>query len=238
MIAAGHQPNFLPWLGFFDKMQKADVFVIEDIVQFERSEFQNRNRIKTQTGPIWLTVPVEHQGKRQRIDNVKIAERNRCYLLKELWETLKANYANAPFWRNYSGFFEQAFQQHWTSLSDLNLHLIEGLRTFLGVYTPLVKASKLGAFGKSSEMIIAQCKELGADVYLSGVGAKNYLNVTRFRQEGLEVRFQDFQHPIYPQLYGEFIPNLSAVDYLFCVGEKLSSSCASRNAAEQLRCVQ
>ena len=225
MIVAGHQPNFLPWLGFFDKMAQADVFVIEDTVQFVRREFQNRNQIKTPLGVMWLTVPVEHNGRRQSIGETKIAERNGCLWLRRHFETLQACYARAPFWTDYSGFFEQTCQHKWRMLLDLNLFLIENLRRFLGVGTRLVKASSLEAAGKNTELIVAQCKELGADVYLSGDGARGYLDVEQFREEGIELRFQDFRHPVYRQVHGGFVPNLSVVDYLFCAGGKMWETC-------------
>ena len=222
MILGAHQPNYLPWLGFFDKMLQSDVFVISDNLQFERHDFQNRNRIKTPQGSRWLTVPVKHDGNGNLIpiNKIRIANHNNLPGLKRHWETLRASYARAPYWKEYEDFFESTYQEEWTMLVDLNMHLIEGLRKFLSIDTPLAKSSSLQATGQNSELIIAQCKELGADQYLSGVGAKSYLNVERFMEEGIEVRFQDFQHPVYSQLHGDFVPNLSVVDYLFCTGGK------------------
>ena len=231
MILGAHQPNYLPWLGFFDKMLQSDVFVISDNLQFERHDFQNRNQIKTPQGTKWLTVSVKHDGNGNLmpINEIKIANHNNLPGLKRHWETLKANYVRAPYWKEYKDFFESAYQQEWTMQVDLNMHLIEGLRKFLNINTPLIKSSSLSATGQNSELIIAQCKELGADMYLSGVGAKSYLNFERFREEGIEVRFQDFQHPVYNQLHGEFVPNLSAVDYLLCTGGKMWRTRALRS---------
>ncbi len=222
MIMGAHQPNYLPWLGFFDKMLQCDVFVISDSLQFERHDFQNRNRIKTPHGVRWLTVPVKHDGNGNLmpINEIEIANHHNLPGLKRHWETLRASYARSPYWKEHKDFFESTYQKEWTKLVDLNMHLIEGLRKFLGIDTPLVKASSLRATGQKNELIIAQCKELGADVYLSGLGAKSYLDVARFREEGIEVRFQDFQYPVYRQPHGEFVPNLSVVDYLFCTGGK------------------
>ena len=220
MIASGHQPNYLPWLGFFDKMAQCDVFVVEDNVQFERQGFQNRNRIKTVNGPAWLTVPVEHVGESLSIDQVKIADGAESRWAERHWLSLKHNYCKAPFWEKYCGFFEETYGREWSMLIDLNVHLIRGLMGFLGLEKRLVTASSLGVSGKGSELVLAQCKALGASVHLSGVGGRGYLDLGRFEEEGVKVVFQDFQYPVYHQLHGGFVPDLSVVDYLFCVGAK------------------
>jgi len=218
MIEAGHQPNYLPWLGFFDKILRSDIFIIADNVQFERQGFQNRNRIKTQSGVKWLTVPIKHVGRDLLISEIEIANQAEPRWAEKHWQTLKHNYSKAPHWDEFSGFFEEAYSQKWTMLIDLNLHLIKGFMKFFNIKTPLVMASSLKASGKGSEQIIAQCKELGADTHLSGAGGHNYLDLKRFEEEGIKVIFQDFWYPVYPQLHGEFVPHLSAIDYLFCAG--------------------
>ena len=220
MIVAGHQPNYLPWLGFFDKMARCDIFIVEDNVQFEYQGFQNRNRIKISNGAKWLTVPVERGGKRLPINKVKIANGFEPDWAERHWLTLKYNYCSAPFWRKYQSFFEQTYRQQWTLLFDLNMHLIRGLMSFLGIKTPLVMASSLDVSGKKSELVLAQCKALGASVHLAGEGARDYLDVQSFEREGIKVVFQDFQHPVYPQMYSQSVPNLSVVDFLFCTGGK------------------
>ena len=221
MISAGHQPNYLPWLGFFDKMSKCDIFIIEDNVQFTHNGFQNRNRIKTPNGAKWLTVPFEHFGRPLPINEVVIANKHVPDWARRHWMSLKFCYCNAPYWKNYCDFFEQTLSQKWTMLIDLNMHLIKGLMGFFNIDTPLVMASSLGVSGSKSELILAQCKAVGANVQLSGIGGRDYIDIKRFEAEGVKVVFQDFHYPTYPQLHGEFVPDLSVVDYLFCVGGKL-----------------
>ena len=221
LIASGHQPNYLPWLGFFDKLLQCDVFIIEDNVQFELQGFQNRNKIKTLHGVKWLTVPIEHAGKPLLINEVKIANEAEPNWTQRHWLTLKFNYDKAPFWKEYSDFFEQTYSQKWTMLIDLNMHIIKGIMRFLKIEKPLVMASSLGVSGKGGELVLAQCKALGASVQLCGIGGRDYLNVQRFEEEGIKVVFQDFQYPVYHQLHGEFVPNLFVVDYLFCTGGKM-----------------
>lgn len=220
MIIAGHQLNYLPWLGFFDKMIQSDVFIIEDCVQFERQGFTNRNRIKTFQGVKWVTVPVDHSSLPSPISDVMIANRDKPDWRKQHWSLLKHNYSRAPYWRKFSAFFEKAYSQEWTRLIDLNMHLMRGLMHFLKVHKPLTLASSLGASGHKSNLILSQCKKLGATKLLLGTGARSYINCQPFERENIEVIFQDFKYPIYPQLFGKFVPNLSAVDYLFWTGGK------------------
>jgi hypothetical protein len=219
MIVAGHQPNYLPWLGFFDKMSKCDIFIIEDVVQFVSQEFQNRNRIKTPKGVNWLTVPVRKGRKRQVISEVQIA--NEKDWSKQHWLMLKSCYARSPYWKEYCDFFDETYCRKWTRLIDLNLHLIRGVMNFLGINKELVMASSLGVSGKKNDLIVAQCKALGADTLLSGTGALNYLDLERFEKEGIKVIFQEFKYPVYPQLWGSFVPDLSVIDYIFCTGGKV-----------------
>ena len=201
-------------------MAQCDVFIIEDNVQFETQGFQNRNRVKTFDGVKWLTVPVEHVGKPQAIDEVKIANSAEPKWAERHWLTLKFNYSRALFWEEYKGFFEETYSQRWTMLFDLNMHLIKGLMRFLRIEKPLVMASSLGVSAKKSDLVLIQCKAVGADTLVAGIGAQEYLDLQSFEREGVKVVSQNFQHPVYPQVHGAFVPNLSAVDYLFCAAGK------------------
>ena len=220
MIVAGHQPNYLPWLGFFDKMRRADLFIIEDNVQFERQGFTNRNKIITANGVRWLSVPVEHAKRPLLISEVRIANKGELRWGSRHWLTLKHSYCKAPYWHDYADFFEETYQQEWNMLIDLNMHMIKGIMSFLDINKPLIMSSSLPARGKKSELIIAQCKAVGANVQLAGKGGKRYIDYKRFAEEGIELVFQEFKHPVYPQTCVEFVPNLSVVDYLFCTGGK------------------
>jgi hypothetical protein len=171
-------------------------------------------------GVHWLTVPIRHVRKFLPINEVRIANVTDPDWARRHWLTLKHNYSRAPFWKKFSGFFEKTFSKKWSKLVDLNVHLIRGLMDFFRIKTPLVIASILNVSGKKNDLIIRQCKKLGAKAYLSGKGALNYLDVEHFKKEGIQVIFQDFCHPIYPQLAGNFVSNLSAVDFLFWTGGK------------------
>ena len=192
MIVAGHQPNYLPWLGFFDKMRRSDIFIIEDNVQFERQGFTNRNRILTSDGVRWISVPIEHANKPLLINEVKIANKGEPNWGKRHWLTLKHSYCKAPYWSEFSDFFEETYEHEWTLLIDLNMHLIKGIMGFLKIDKPLVLGSSLEAQGKKTELIIAQCKQVGADVQLAGNGCKEYIDNKRFEQEGITLGFPRF----------------------------------------------
>jgi hypothetical protein len=217
---AAHQPNYLPWLGFFDKMCACDLFVIEDLVLLETKGYTNRNKIKGCQGSLWLTVPIIHVGQQIPINEVKIASKGKSNWAKQHYLSMKYSYCRAPYWSDYQSFFEQSYGLEWNKFIDLSLNFIEGIRSFLNIKTPLVMASTLKASGTKSDLIIAQCKELGATTYFSGMGAKNYLEVKKFEEQGISVIFQNFEHPVHQQLYGKFVPNLSAIDYLFNTGGK------------------
>lgn len=220
MIVAGHQPNYLPYLGFFDKIRRSDIFIIEDNVQFERQGFTNRNRIITASGVRWLSVPVEHANKPLLINEVKIANDGEPNWANRHWLTLKHNYCKAPYWNDFSDFFKETYERNWHFLIDLNMHLIGGIMNFLRITKPLILSSKLGVSGKKTELIVAQCKRLGADTQLAGNGCRDYIDGKRFEEEGIRLTFQKFKHPFYTQTCDGFIPNLSVVDYLFCSGSK------------------
>jgi hypothetical protein len=219
MIATVHQPEHLPWLGFFHKMSLADVMVLLDTTQFAKDDFQNRNRIKTQRGPVWLTVPVYKKGRsEQQILEVEICnERN---WRNRTWSQIEQGYRNAPCFDAHRDFFRELYREEWTRLVDLNVRVIEYLAEQLGLEGRLLRASELGIQERGgTEVNLAICRKLGAGTYLSGRMGRDYLDEEPFAEAGLAVQYQDFQHPIYPQQWGGFVSHLSAIDLLFNCGE-------------------
>jgi hypothetical protein len=217
-IVAIHQPNFLPWLGFFYKMLKSDIFVFLDNVQFSKNSFQNRVKIKSSQGAIWLTVPILHNfgqlTKDVRINN------------KEPWrekhlKTFEMNYKRAAYFKPFFELLQEIyFKKEWELLVDFNTELISHISKFLGIKTETIRASSLNVSGKSTDLLINIVKELNGSIYLSGKGGANYQDEKKFKNNGIELRYSDFKHPTYPQLWGEFIEGLSIVDLLFNCGEK------------------
>lgn len=220
MIVTIHQPEHLPWLGFFDKMRQADLFVLLDTTQFAKDDVQNRNRVKTCRGPTWLTVPVFKSGSaEQLIEQVRICNdqdwRRRC------WNLLVESYRDAPFFAEHQSFFKALYAHQWSRLVDLNVTIIRYLAEQLGIPTPFVLASELGIYERGPTRVnLGICRAVGADVYLSGINGRTYLNVDDFASHNISVLYQEFKHPVYPQQWGEFLPCQSVVDLLFNCGPR------------------
>lgn len=219
-IIAIHQPNYIPWPGFFYKMIKSDVFVLLDNVQFSRRSFTHRNRIKGSDGkPIWLTVPVYKKGKfYQEINEVKI--NNTARWRKKHFRTLVMNYANAPFFHYYRDKLEDIYSQKWNRLLDLNRVLLDFVMEQLDIKKKTYLSSNMKVSGEKTELLISIIKKVGGDAYLSGSGAKNYLNEKMFGKHNISLIYYRYGSFIYPQLWGNFVPNLSVLDLLFNCGKE------------------
>jgi len=231
------QPGYLPWLGFFDQLYRSDVFVLYDDVQFDKHGWRNRNRIKTPSGPHWLTVPVRTRGLgSQPINRISIDTRS-GWSRKHL-TALRVNYARAPFVDAYLGAFEALYARPWERLLDLNLATLELLAGALGLRRRVVLSSTLGIPGQRSERLLRICQALGARTYLTGDAAESYLDRDLFEAQRITLEFHRYRHPVYPQLYGEFVPYLSVVDLLFNVGPNSLAVLASGAAAEVTTCAR
>jgi len=222
MILAGHQPEHLPYLGFIYKIAKTDQFILVDHIQYLQKSFQNKNRIRTAHGSngfTWLTVPViTYKRRYQRIDEVEID--NSVAWGKKHWKTIYLNYKKAPYFDNYQEFFAKLYLKKWDKLVDLNEEIIYYLVEKFGIKTPIIKSSNYNFKQKKNDLLIEMCQKLKADTYLSGQGAKDYIDEDKLKTIGLNHNFSDFKHPIYSQKYKPFIPNLSAIDLLFNCGPK------------------
>lgn len=221
MICAIHQPQTFPYLGYFTKMAQADCFVYLDNVQFKKNEWQNRNRIKTDNGWQWLTVPVLHNFG-QPIDAVAI---NPTVNWREKHlQMLQTNYGKAPFFAKYFPALQSIYSRKWEKLVDFNLTTLAWLKEVLGIATPTYLASQLitaqeNAALTADERLIWICQRLKADTYLSGAGGHDYLQSDLFPHHGIKLIFQEYQHPVYDQLFGKFIPFLSVLDLIFNAGD-------------------
>lgn len=233
MIVTIHQPEHLPWLGFFNKMAEADVFVVLDTVQYEKNYFQNRNRVRTpstEQGWAWVTVPVLAKGRTdQAIMDVEINNSDRRWGEKN-WRTIEQNYRKAPYFDQYADLIRDTYTTGTRSnLVELNLNLIHHFTQALEITTSMVRASALNAHGSSSELLVAICEELGADTYLSGPSGKDYLDEGLFHEANVSVEFHDFHHPEYRQLHQPFIPAMSVIDILFNQGPASRDIILGRN---------
>ncbi|MFH1569499.1 MAG: WbqC family protein [Gemmatimonadota bacterium] len=216
MIAAIHQPQFMPWLGYFDKMDRADCFILLDTVQYKKNEWQNRNRIKTVQGPQWLTVPVRFRHP-AGIREVQVNEADNWR--HRHWQSLLTNYARAPYWEAVRPHLTALYERPWERLAELNRATLELLRCRLGIGTPLLWASELEGIGDDpTGRLVDLCRAVGAETYLSGADGASYMQLEQFAAAGIEVVFQAYAHPQYPQRFGDFLSHLSTLDLVLNCG--------------------
>ena len=216
MKLAAHQPQYLPWLGYFDKIARADRFVLLDTVQYKKNEWQNRNRIRGAAGWQWLTVPVRYRFpmtiREVRVDDTAGWRRKHK-------EALRQAYAKAPHRDRVVAAIEALLDRSIADLATLNGETVRLLGGMLGVTTPIALASTIaGIPAGPDERLIALCRTFHCDTYLAGAGGRDYMNLDAWRAAGITVEFQSYQHPIYPQSQRGFEPNLSAIDALMHLG--------------------
>ena len=226
MLVAIHQPHYIPWLGYLDRMAKADLFIVLDHVQFERRNYQNRTAIRLEDENRWLTVPVVQVSQKERIvdkmvDNVD-ADSTRAWGPTH-FKTLKYAYRKAPFFAHYAPRLQEILEARWDKLVDLDLAMLDFLRDSFEIRTPLKRSSEMRAEGARSGLLLNLCQEVGAgSTFLGGLGgSRGYLDLAAFAAAGIGVAWQSFQHPVYPQCgTGPFIPGLMSLDLLFNVGPR------------------
>lgn len=217
MILSAGQPGYLPWLGAFAKMAQCGLWCVFDAVQMTRHDWVTRNHIKTQHGPLMLSVPV-HGGMDKRICDVEIVASNWA---RKHMRSIELAYRKAPF-----------FEQHYAGvgaildlyadgglLVELNIDLLRYFMRALGIQVPLVRASDYRFAGAKSSLVLDMCKRLGASEYIFGGEGESYADQEAFRNAGVAIRFHVYDHPRYSQLHGEFIPRLSILDLLMLEGQ-------------------
>lgn len=223
MIISTHQPQYIPWLGYFDKIARSDSFVFLDNVQYKTREFQNRNKIRAKDGWLWLSVPVVSKGKgRQIIADVRID--NELGWPKEHLMSLKTCYARTKYFDKYFPFFEDLYGKAWDKLADLNVEIIKYLLKELSICTPVYFESNLNIASAKTDRIVDICIKLKGDTYLSGAGGRAYIDDNKFEASGIKLVYQEFVHPVYSQHFmkteDDFVPYMSIVDLLFNEGSR------------------
>ena len=220
MIISVNQPYFFPFIGFFYKAYLSDYFVILDDVQFPRgTTWITRNRFKNAQGSLWMTVPVIKKGLGlQKINSVRIYHDGRW--AKKHLHSLKNAYIRAPYFREHQNFLEDLFSTKFEKLIHLNLKIIRYLMQQLQVDTNIVLSSELGLHSKGDRLLVDICSNLGASQFLMQKAAIKYIDSEYLSSAGIKLR--DFRppSPVYPQLWGDFIPNLSAFDLIVNCGPK------------------
>lgn len=222
MKVAIMQPTYLPWIGYFGLMNSVDIFVFLDSVQFSKQSWQQRNRIKTPNGTMWLTVPTLSKGKSgQLISEVAVdlrgfQRKHRC--------SIEQSYKHTRYFDIYAPALFGILEQKHTHLSQMNMELILCLKNALGIQTKTMLASEILAETASDKVdyLVGICNALQATEYYSPVGSKEYLSgsLHKFSEVGISVHYNEFLHPTYSQKFGEFVSHLAAIDLLFNEGPK------------------
>lgn len=218
-IAVIHQPDFLPYLGFFQRLLLADTYVVLNTVQrsSKSRNWTNRDKIKTRQGEKWLTVGVQKSQSDTPI--------NQVLLNKTDWKAghlnlIRENYAKAPFYNEIFPFIEELYNFECELLWEFTMQSILMLIKVFDIQIDIAYSHDLHPVGAKSKLLVDILKKVHATTYLSGIGARDYHRQEPFDEAGIEVIWQEFQHPVYPQLFGEFIPYLSSIDLLFNCGIK------------------
>lgn len=211
------QSNYIPWKGYFDMIHDVDLFVFYDDVQYTNRDWRNRNKIKTASGTLWLSVPVG-ESRHRLVDEVRIPD---AEWQSRHWQTLTQNYGKCPHFERYRTFFEDVYLgRRWESLSILNQHLIRHIATdFLGIRTRFANARDFGSEGAKMDRLLDLVRRTGATYYLSGPAAKAYIESERFAQAGIELTWKDYAgYPEYPQRFPPFDHGVTVLDLLFNAG--------------------
>ena len=223
MIITIHQPEHLPWLGLFNKIAKADCFVILDSVQYEKNYFQNRNRILGTNGVQWLSVPVSNKGHMNgSIAETLIADdpKNRKWKEKYL-QTIRMSYGKYPYFQEVYPVLEEAMSIDTPYFCEINIAVIKAFCRQLAIYPEYVRSSDLPVDGLKSDLILDICREMKTDVYIAGPSGRDYLDMESFLENDIRVVFNDYHHPVYPQRRtDEFVSHLSALDLFMNAGFK------------------
>lgn len=213
-----HQINYIPWIGFFDKIKKADTFVLFDIADYEKNGVQNRNKIRTKDGWMYLTVPVPREHYRKPFYDVLLSDDTKW--MNKHWKSIEINYSKAEYFDAYKDFFKELYSTKFEKLSDFNEKIVRYLIKEFGINVDILKTSEMNVNEEltKTDLLVDILKKADAASYLSGKSGKNYLEKDKFADIKLE--FHEFSHPEYKQVFSPFIPAMSAIDMLFNEGEK------------------
>lgn len=213
------QPSFLPWLGHLDQYDWADTFILYDDTQYDKHGWRNRNRILSPNGITWLTVPVKTKGQDKPL-NTEVEINNSQPWAKKMVSTIVQSYSKTPYFKEYFPGLETALLTPYDKLLELNLATFRWLTEALGMPWKIQRSSELGIDGRKTERLVAICQKFKATEYLTGDAAKDYLEEDKFQEIGVTVRWHNYDHPVYEQGRGEFVPYLSVVDLLFRHGPR------------------
>lgn len=209
------QSNYIPWRGYFDFIDDCDLFVFYDDVQYTHKDWRNRNRIKTNTGPIWLSVPVAHD-RHALIQDATIAYDTR-WVAKHT-RSIALAYQKSPHYTKLAGDFFAILNSRPSTISELNVLACRWIMARLGINTKTMMSCELGVEGDRHTRPLRILKELGATTYLTGPTALAYTDLSAFHQAGIGLEVKTYDYVEYPQLHGPFIGSVTVLDLLFNIG--------------------
>lgn len=211
------QPSYIPWRGYFHQIQKADVFVFYDDVQYDKNGWRNRNRVKTAQHPIWLTVPIRNLGLGTPINQVPI-DWSQHWADKHL-NSLRQCYSRAPYFKQYESLVLSFYERRDALLADFTIETTIALSQALGIAkTRFVRSSSIPAAGVKTDRVLSILKHLGATHYISGPSARGYIESEKFADASIGLEYIDYRYAPYDQLHPPFEPQVSVLDLLFCTG--------------------
>lgn len=222
MIVSINQPAYLPWLGYCHRIAVSDLHIVLDHVEFEKNSFVNRNRVRTDVGWCWLTVPVKTKGHFGELPIDRIQIDNRIDWSKKHLRTLQQYYRGAPHFAEHEAFLAEVYSTRWDALAGLCEVLTEHFLSGLGINTPLERSSEMQVEGARDELVLNLCRAVGATTYLSGPLGRRYLREELFERAGITVRYHDYVHPAYPQRHEPFQPFMSVFDLIANCGPESS----------------
>jgi hypothetical protein len=231
------QPGYLPWLGYFDLMSRADTFVILDDVQYTVRDWRSRNRIKTPDGVMWLTIPVQAKGVREKLIKDVAVDNSQLWQRKHL-KNLESFYKKAPYFDEIRTLINGIYEKTFTFLIDVDMTFILKVREYLSLEADIVFSSEIPSHGEKDERLLSICKAINTTLYLTGDAAKDYLRQQIFSAQEITVEWQNYQHPYYNQLWLEragFISHLSIIDLLFNHGPASLSILTGRKVVQRPR---
>ena len=231
MICTIHQPNYLPYLGFFEKAYRSDVFILYDTTQFKKNDWQNRNKICTSKGWEWITVPVVHEFG---LSIMETRINNPTKTLIKNWRSLQTTYGKAPFFKKYSSDLEEIYSGSYEIIGDFTGKLIIAIAGFLGLKTKFIRSSQLPPItSKSTQALIDLTKLAGGDTYIAGGEGINYMDMDLWNSTGLKIEFQHYTHPKYKQFNNpDFQSHMCALDLIFNYGEESLAILTGEKSAE------
>jgi hypothetical protein len=219
------QPSYIPWRGYFDLVRKADVFVFYDDVQYDKHGWRNRNRIKTPQGTQWLTVPVRAKGNVAEKILVKDVETATSPdWAKKHGATIRQSYVKAPFFADVWRELERFWAERTPMLCDLTIPTTIAIARLLGFERRFLRSSELGIGGGKTERLVSIVRHVGADRYLSGPSARDYLEEQRFADAGIALEYATYDYPPYEQLHGPYEPAVTVLDLLFMLGRDAAAN--------------